>query len=50
VWSLGRMEYNLTDAEKVATTGDYYSGIPMVASTRGKMRTKIIRASLSIGA
>jgi|MudIll2142460700_1097286.scaffolds.fasta_scaffold16433_2 hypothetical protein len=46
VWPLGRMEYNLTDAEKVATTGEYWSGLPGLGLSQGKIRTKTIRSSL----
>ena len=43
---LGRVEYNLTEDEKKRTTGNFWSGIPLIAMQSGRLRTKTIRASV----
>jgi hypothetical protein len=44
VQPLGRLEYNLTESEKRKTIGNYWSGIPLIASQSGQLRTKTVRA------
>jgi hypothetical protein len=43
---LGRMDYGLTEDEKKKTTGNFWSGIPLIATQSGQLRTKTIRACI----